>query len=397
MAKLREYSSVGRAGVLYTPGPWFESMYSHTMKFEDMLHPDQRRDFHELEKSVNEPDRDIEFNSETNTSAQDNLPELEKIDIPLEVITIEKHEADVHAREMRDRFFGRFSIENILQFTLKETPFEISEDGMITIYPQEKLTNLDPAYGFKGGMARMCLRKVLGLNAMPPRDLDIIRIAESEPWQGADKQISAHYMPDDYQHGHGVEVLRDNRDYLDSRDFTMNELIASADTIIASEDCIRDTLRNIVRVSKNKRPEHGGQYELGGYDLKVKAMRIMVEQMYFLGKASIPPEDWEKIDQSFVPPFWLALNLDRAYERSDEVAEQLVDLYKQNGMIPSHINSAAGLADYLEEDLGGGFYFRSAPIPQYDAEDWLAENGGSYTEVEQIEDYFERTLHGTKY
>lgn len=26
-----EYSSVGRAGVLYTPGPWFESMYSHKM------------------------------------------------------------------------------------------------------------------------------------------------------------------------------------------------------------------------------------------------------------------------------------------------------------------------------------------------------------------------------
>ncbi len=28
--KLWGYSSVGRAGVLYTPGPWFESMYPHS-------------------------------------------------------------------------------------------------------------------------------------------------------------------------------------------------------------------------------------------------------------------------------------------------------------------------------------------------------------------------------
>lgn len=333
------------------------------------------------------------------------LDRIEKIEVPdLDIETLPKAKEYLETcdiRDSRDTFFDTFTLEDIMKVKLKEIPFLINGDTVTIELPThvqeiafESLPILPEGYGYKGGAARAVLRNVLSMPHMPVRDVDVVRISLDEPQIGLDEKVSRMCMASDFEFGDGVEVLGDSINaYMQDRDFTINEVLTLGNRLVASEACIRDTVRNIIRVTSFERNNYAGDGQIGP-KMKAKALRLFTEQMYFIGEATIPPDDLNQIERSFINPFWIAVHLDRSFERSTEVAQNFVSNLRDAGVIDNAISSPEELVAYLQNEISGGFYFRNAPLAQYQAED-QDFNGESQMSI--LEDYFDKLYLGSKY
>lgn len=283
----------------------------------------------------------------------------------------------------RDKLYERFQISTLLKFLLKEGNFEIREDGVVVI---EAETNIDlpEGYGFKGGAARSALRESLGLKYIKPRDYDLIKTDEADSSQEVDDDLARKYMGKDFEFGDGVEYI-DPQDYFDTRDFTINETYVVDGKLYATQQCIRDTIRGIVRVTEYERNSYG--YEGIGPKMKAKTLRLYTEQLYMTGIADISDEDRDEIIGSFINPFWIAVQLDRAFERSEELADRFTESLKEHFIISYDIENARELVVNLEENIYGDFYFRSVPDDVYELED--EEVDKNTEDVEYWEKYFD--------
>lgn len=85
-------------------------------------------------------------------------------------------------------------------------------------------------------------------------------------------------------------------------------------------------------------------------------------------------EEWE-LEERAISAFWLAVQLDRAFEIGSGVAERFVDQLKRRGQIPKTIQDVEEAAVYLLKLLKGkSFYYRHAPTQQMDLErQWIEE------------------------
>ncbi len=290
----------------------------------------------------------------------------------------------------REGFYERFSIETLLKFCLKNNRYEI-QDGLVLIETNEKI-GLPDGYGFKGGAARTILRRSLGLKNHEPRDYDLIRTLKEEPYKGADQELAQKFMEKDAEYGDGVEFISPD-DYFQTRDFTINEVYVVGDKIFATEACIRDTLRGIIRVTDFELKNYIHNYEGLGPKMKAKSIRLYVEQLYSTGISEIDPTDKSEIVDSFINPFWIAVHLDRAFEKSSLFAEKFLDALIDFGVVPSYIKNVPELIDYLQERIEGDFYFRSVPKQVYEFEDDEIEGfetGQDLDEIEYWEKYFDK-------
>lgn len=327
---------------------------------------------------------------ELNSFAEKNLGEMTVGMIkPKDLLTTEEIEDAKVKHEKRDSFYERFSINTLLKFCLKENNFNLSE-GVVEIESEMEL-GLPEGYGFKGGAARTALRKVLGLRNNEPRDYDLIRTSENETYEGADDELARKYMEKDFEFGDGVEFLNNTDEYFKTRDFSINEVYVVDNKVFATEDCIRDTLRGIVRVT---------DYELGNYrddfvglgpKMKSKALRFHVEQLYTTGISNLHEEDLAEIEDSFINPFWLSVQLDRAFERSQFLADKFTELLLALKIIPSTIVDSLDLVEYLKNEIEGDFYFRSVPERTRDLEN-------EFSGIEEFDegDYWERYFDSLK-
>lgn len=146
-----------------------------------------------------------------------------------------------------------------------------------------QLPTLPEGYGFKGGAARAALEAELGSFPGPVRDLDLVRIGPGE--QGEEARLAEMYMPDDAAHGWGVEEIRSLADYLNTRDFSINEVILVGDLLIASFDAIDDMLDRVIRPSAFEQNADGGVPT----KLTVKALRFQAER-------ALVGEFWEVLE-----------------------------------------------------------------------------------------------------
>ncbi len=311
-----------------------------------------------------------------------------------DLIPVKDYEKERELSEVRDSFVDKFSIQEILEALLKDADFLINEDGYIEITYKQELVTLPSPYGFKGGMARSVLRETLGLKSIPPRDLDMIRLS-SEPYDGADSEIAEKYMPQDFEFGDGVEPVEDQGEYLKTRDFTINEVYVHGSKIVATEQCIKDTMRNIIRVTEHERFSYPGD-EIGP-KMKAKILRLHTEQIFAIGTSSIPEDDKNKIEKSFINPFWLCVQLDRAFERGVKVADKFTELLIENNIIPDDIKNSTDLGGYLLSQVYG-FRFRNAPYLQYEIEEGLeGDVKDEYSDNDLLEDYIDAIHFGSKY
>lgn len=302
------------------------------------------------------------------------------------LLQVEDYEKEKELSLVREEFLKNFSIEQILEAVLKHT-FVIREYGVIEIDIENDLLNLPEGYGYKGGVARSKLREVLRLPVIKPRDIDLIRLSQNEPCNGSDKELAEKHMKQDFEFGDGVEVITDAV-YMSTRDFTINEVYIEKNKIFVTEQCIRDTLRGIVRVTDFERQNYQSDNQKLGPKMKAKALRFHTEQLFTMGIISIPEDDKNEIEKSFINPFWLAVQLDRCFERGEEVAERFVSILKEYQIIPQNINNSLELCNYLLDEVYD-FRFRNAPRFQYIFEEENIENR-DLSELDILENYFDR-------
>lgn len=191
-------------------------------------------------------------------------------------------------------------------------------------------------YGVKGGLARSLLfRTIFGIPyPVDTRDIDIIRYGtRSEP---QDRDIEQRFMPRDAANGAGIELLRSNEAYFESRDLSINEVLWFGGNLYCSERALLDTAALILRPTRiifgsvHRAPSVRGRTILKMVRLATEGSMKGVPWLI----AGLPNE----VD---VGEFELAVELSKAFERGEDCARRFLVLLKELKL----------LAEYGGEDL----------------------------------------------
>jgi len=219
-------------------------------------------------------------------------------------------------------------------------------------------------------------------------------LSDKEPQSTQDGVVAKKFMQDDFAHGHGVEVLHSTHRYFNTRDFTINEVYATEESIYCTEQCILDTIREIVRITEYEygvTDEEGEKYNEDGTPfeapnkLLVKLVRLYSEGILENNKTSIADtEDTEFA--SITNMFWVALQIEKAYEQGPAYAEAFAKELVSKNILPSYIDSAKQAAIYAGTKLQRPFYFRHAPVSQIEIEKKMKETD-MYETWERYQEY----------
>ncbi len=313
--------------------------------------------------------------------------------LPFVITRQEEVEVD---RAMRDDV-EKLDLNVVLREFLPDTPVAFKEapelKGYTPIYTipikySMFREQLPKGYAFAGGAARALLLRNLGIDPIAmPRDVDIVRVVEEEPEPGMDQRLSRQYMGDDCQDGFGVRCENLSEGYFFTRDLTINEVIADQTTIYASQECLLDTARRIIRLTdfERKKLHEGGD----GYGkMLAKAVRFFAEMIERYDRAEINDPDLT-YEQGFISPFWMAVHLDRALEQGDAVAKRYLDLLISSEHLPNYINTLEEAIEYLQGKIfHTDFYFRHAPKEQFEHERDLVE--GKFADLPERESMHRR-------
>ncbi len=219
---------------------------------------------------------------------------------------------------------------------------------------------LPHGYALKGGAARASLERALcGFSELEPRDIDIVYVGDPRREDRAlSNQLAAEYSPEDFDNGHGVEILNGN--YFETRDFTVNEVLVGNGYILVTLQGLLDTIRRIIRFSEYEKgnfyfaEQYGEEpeYHLRFVNdkLAAKALRMIAER----GDFTFIDEDFFQYKR--INDFHMALHLDYSAQRGRGVVERFVRELKKRRQIPDHLESLSEIADYLSRE--NDFVFR---------------------------------------
>lgn len=183
-----------------------------------------------------------------------------------------------------------------------------------------------------------------------PRDRDIVCFDPTSDVEMVES-ISRKFMPNDYEHGHGVQ--RVGSDYMKTRDFTVNELFATDTAVFCSKQCLLDTLRGVIRFSEYEKQE---SYYGNPYHVRPK---LLAKALRFAAQSGATIADGEIYEFQEIDAFHMALHLDRAFESGNATAIRYVDELRSRGQISEDIQDPEMLVEYLSEQTD--FVFRCAP------------------------------------
>lgn len=307
-------------------------------------------------------------------SLQEQIADLINKKHPEWLKTTDSQQAEIRsdARVIEDFLDDQELSEAISRLGMDISELEQLPDGNFSLDVKSHFSErrLPVGYAYKGGAARSLLLRSLGVDPESmPRDMDIVRIADTEPFDGADDLVSREFMPDDYEHGNGVERLVDLQEYLESRDLTINEILATDKKITASRECILDNLRGILRMTDFEK----GRYQGDDSKMLSKILRFYSEAILKKGEAFMPDYGHWDFGQVFLSPFWIALNVEKASQRGQIYLDAFIETLKKHQQIPQDLNSAEEVTAYLNQTmLDRPFYFRYAPVRQFEIEGELA-------------------------
>jgi hypothetical protein len=244
----------------------------------------------------------------------------------------------------RDRIIAETDIPEFLKKNQIEKKVE-KEGSWWKINIEQKIEHITipEGYAAKGGLARSLLARNLNIdNTAKPRDIDLVRVIEWNNTDTSDDQVAATYMQEDYQHGHGVEIISSLGEYFATRDFTINEVLATNDTIWTTTQCLQDTVRHIIRITEFEMRiiEEGKR----GKEDKMMAKSVAflsegIEKYGTAWKVSDQEKEWDT-QQYFISLFWIALQLDRAFEKGENIAERFVEELKKRQQLSDTIETA---------------------------------------------------------
>jgi hypothetical protein len=285
--------------------------------------------------------------------------------------------------EEREEIVDEMDIETFLEeYGCNLEHVEEIKDDLVVVtidsHFYHEADQLPDGYGYSGGAARALLLRSLGIdNQAEPRDVDVIRFADEEPEVGQDRELARKHMPKDFEDGHGVRKVDEN--YFETRDLTVNQVYACDDQaeIVATKQAVKDNVRHILRVTDYEKEQYGGL----GPKMLSKMIRFYVERANKYGEAKIDDLDEQKMEklrgegskrQYYINPFWLAVQLDRAYEVDKEYAQKFTKELKKINQLPDRLQNLDEVTDYLS-DLIVSFCFRSIDKEEIDSKNFELE------------------------
>jgi len=251
------------------------------------------------------------------------------------------------------------AIEDLLDaLDIPEEACEIGENTLAFPVDPDDLAGyppMPPGYGFKGGVARKALARVLRLpiSTSAVRDIDLLRLGGTPPEH--DQRLAEVYMTDDVIHGDAeVEEIVSPLDYLTTREFTVNEILFVDGVVRITPLGLLDTLGGVVRVTQAHLNKNRGRvHPVVGF----KALR-------FAGTGRNEGNDIRiaRFRLSYRPrahplAFFFALQLSRAFEADPAIAELYMGMARRRGFL-EHVGldedaTAAEAAGLLKERLPG--------------------------------------------
>lgn len=216
------------------------------------------------------------------------------------------------------------SSENSLQTPGLENIDRERARAVITFKHSQNLpADLPQGYCYMGGVCRSLMFSEMGAPALKPRDLDIVAIKDLEPDDSLRKALSLEYMPDDSAEGHPIGLAGFEK-YINERDFTINELLVHGEDAYATPEALIALNNKTVRPTQfeeskwwyNIENEHGVKPKLA-----MKALRFVSEIEAQYGEATVEGiKDWNFRSEE-LHAFFVALQLERALDRGDYIAQ----------------------------------------------------------------------------
>lgn len=262
----------------------------------------------------------------------------------------------------------------------KELYFLTLENGVYSLpimkSPERKLPE---GYAFSGGAARSLLLHNLGYDYLKPRDLDIVRIGNIKTAE-EDTVVAKDFMPDDFRHGHGVKTYESPQEYLNTRDLTLNEIYATNTDVFFTQDCLRDTLNHIIRPTQFE-GENGVRSKMA-----LKIIRFYASRLRDFPQTKIDAYTENRITNLSLNMFWIALNLDKAYQEGKVMGDLFLEHLKDRNILPEDVVSPQDAVLYLSQELYEGVsFFRHTPIPieeeKKEEERWFFNGFDEYIEI----------------
>lgn len=227
------------------------------------------------------------------------------------------------AQELATRLIQNYSathvVDSAIEFLTENFHVAISRmgDSLSIQLPSPYLASppLPPTYGVKGGAAREVLIGALGLRpSQDPRDIDLVRRGQHR--SATDDEIARVHMPRDFELGARVELIRDMKGHLSSRDLTINEVAVLDNVAHTSLICLLDTVGLVIRPSKYRSGSLHRKATLFGQSL-LKMIRLYAEGVS-------RGENWSIVgipEEVSFSEFDLAVHLNKSYQRGREVAD----------------------------------------------------------------------------
>lgn len=227
--------------------------------------------------------------------------------------------------------------------------YELPADAIERANLGFNLDELPPFIGVKGGAARQVLEALVHSDRRlpPPRDVDLVILEEvvanddydPDEIQAVASDLSMRFSPRDAMNGYGAEPVQSAAEFMRQHDFTINQVLIRKDgdtwRLLASTQAVFDTAEHVIRPTVFEHdPDHG--YQIGN-KLALKAVRLLSDmQVQGIDDASI--KSVQLSDDTYGDPrddyFMQTLQLDKALEVSDELAERYVENMKSYGMLP---------------------------------------------------------------
>ena len=239
----------------------------------------------------------------------DNFEDTDFIDEDYETNSSYDVDTDYNDDDFMDKVYDEIEIE-------PKTINEITVDQ--EVLRELNLPNLPSGYAFMGGAARAIYQKQLLGEKVYVRDLDIVAIEDFDPDLALAEGLSQKYMPEDYSHGYGVKAETIDR-YFTSRDFTINEILVTADKIYVTPEAELALADKIIELGVIEKDN--GDYVKSQ---KLAAKAVLLEQIFksLYGRGEIA--DLDRVFYGDIRPFFLALHLNKALQFSDGLGRKYI-------------------------------------------------------------------------
>ena len=304
-----------------------------------------------------------------------------------------------------EKYKKKFEKERI-EIISQEVPQEIKD--LNPIYSQ--IDKMPKGCAVIGGAARSLAFMMINpknRELIPARDVDVAYFEDEISQEEADV-YAEYFSPDDFLYNHGAQEISNIEEYMNTRDFTMNQVIYKDGRLIASRAAARDIYKGVINPCDDRYSEDNWDYwgDRSNYISTRLALKAVLQQTVLKEYIDdIKINDKICNDQFYIDEFssgngfQLALAIQKSFEWGDEIPKKFLQnivtspifendlsfLLDGNG----HIRDIYDIMTELNKDiLNYPFDFRDAALKFYMSETDDREYEAEMGRYEEFDDIF---------